>query len=254
MSTEQESFTQRPVAKRWRSVVPHQDDVVCLQEVHVDPYVVGDAWWVKGTEMDLIIDTGSGIVPLAPLVELLTDRPVLAVALCPFYDHAGSWAEFDNRACHLLDAPALLDPSEEISLVSDYLTDTSLCALPYKAYSTSTYTMTGAAPTRLLEDGDSICIGNRRLDVLHVPGRSPGSLALWEAETGSLFTSDMLYDGEHGLAWPPAHPEDYRRGLQRFQELPVTQVFPGHYGAFDGSRMHELIDEQLADLCALASS
>jgi glyoxylase-like metal-dependent hydrolase (beta-lactamase superfamily II) len=142
----------------------------------------------------------------------------------------------------------LIDPSEESALVSQYLTDGSLAALPRAGYATADYRMVGAEPTRLLEDGDVIDLGDRLLEVLHVPGRSPGGIALWEAETGSLFTSDMLYDGEHGPAWPPDDPPSYIASLRRMGGLPVAHVYPGHYGPFDGARMTVLIDGQITAL------
>ena len=57
-----------------------------------------------------------------------------------------------------------------------------------------------------------------------------------------------LYDGEHGLAWPPGDPVLYAASLQRFRSLPIKVVHGGHYGSFDRSPMLELVDEQLADL------
>lgn len=108
--------------------------------------------------------------------------------------------------------------------------------------------MSPAAPTRLVEDGDRFELGNRTLEVLHVPGRSPGGLAIWESATGSLFTSDMLYDGDHGAAWPPDNPEAYCASIRRFRDLPVKRVYPGHYGLMERDRMRQVIDEQLAGL------
>ena len=58
----------------------------------------------------------------------------------------------------------------------------------------------------------------------------------------------MLYDGEHGLAWPPGDPETYCSSLRRLAQLPVTCVYPGHYGTMTRDRMLTVIDEQLADL------
>jgi glyoxylase-like metal-dependent hydrolase (beta-lactamase superfamily II) len=110
----------------------------------------------------------------------------------------------------------------------------------------SDYTLTPAEPTQLVDKGDVFDLGNRSLEVMHVPGRGQGGLAIWESATGSLFTSDMLYDGDHGLAWPPSEPQDYCASLRRFRELPVECVYPGHYGIFDRQRMLEVIDEQLA--------
>jgi glyoxylase-like metal-dependent hydrolase (beta-lactamase superfamily II) len=238
----------KPVTEFWYSLLPTANNIVCLHETHVDPYAVGDAWLVRGSGMNLVVDTCSGIVPLAPVVEAISDRPVLAVALNHSYDHAGGWPGFADRACHPLDAAGLLDPREQAASVFDYLDDTSLTALPCEGYSARQYKMIGAEPTRLLEDGDKIDLGDRNLEVLHVPGRGPGGIALWEAETGSLFTSDMLYDGRHGLAWPPEDPVAYADSLRRLRSLPVTLVYGGHYGSFHRARMLELIDEQLLDL------
>ena len=239
---------EKPVAEFWYAIRPEDDGIIRLNEIHVDPYAVGDIWLVRRSERDLVVDTGSGIVPPAPLIEAMTDKPILAVALNSYYDHAGGWHSFAERACHRLDAAALIDPSDESALVSQYLTDGSLSALPRAGYSTVDYRMAGAEPTRLLADGEVVELGDRSLEVLHVPGRSPGGLALWEAETGSLFTSDMLYDGKHGPAWPPDDPPSYVASLRRMRELPVAQVYPGHYGRFDAQRMKALIDEQIAAL------
>ena len=52
-----------------------------------------------------------------------------------------------------------------------------------------------APATRLLGDGDVIDLGDRAFEVLHLPGHSPGSIGLWEAATGILFSGDAVYDG-----------------------------------------------------------
>jgi len=242
----------KPVAEFWYAIQPEADAILRLNEVHVDPYSVGDIWLVRGSTRDLAIDTGSGIVPPASLVEAVSGKAVLAVALNCFYDHAGGWHSFANRACHPLDAGSLENPNEGSAYISVYLCDGSLSALPRPGYSTADYRMIGASPTRLLEDGELIDLGDRHLQVLHTPGRSPGGIVLWEAESGSLFTSDMLYDGAHGPAWPPDEPGAYAASLKRLRALPVSRVYPGHYGPFDAARMRELIDEQLAALARLA--
>jgi hypothetical protein len=239
---------EQPVADFWYALQPVANDIVWLREIFVDNYSVGDSWLVRGAETDLVVDTCSGIVPLAPVVESICNKPVLAVALNDSYDHCGGWSGFENRACHPLDAIGLLNPSEQANTVSDYLDDSRLHALPYEGYSTKDYTVEGAAPTRLVNDGEVIDLGDRKIEVLHTPGRGPGGISLWEAATGTLFTSDMLYDGDHGLAWPPSSPELYVSSLRRFLDLPVNVVHGGHYGSFGRDRMTELINEQIADL------
>ena len=238
----------KAVAELWYAIEAERDGVLRFNEVHVDPYSVGDMWLVRGSERDVVVDTGSSMVPPAPLVEAVSGKPLLAVALNCYYDHAGGWPSFAERACHALDAAELKSPAAENALVAKYMTDESLSALPRAGFTTANYRMTGAEPTQVLADGDRIDLGDRALEVLHLPGRSPGGIGLWEAATGSLFTSDMLYDGNHDLVWPPDDRQAYVASLRRMRALPVAHVYPGHYGAFDGKRMAAVIDEQVANL------
>lgn len=238
----------KPVVEFWYAIQPQGDGIIRFNEIHIDPYAAGDIWLVRGSQRDLVVDTGSGIVPPAPVIEGVCGKPVLAVALNCYYDHAGGWHSFAERACHPMDAVLLADPTDENAQVSKYLTEETLWALPRAGYSAADYRMVGAEATRLLEDGDLIDLGGRMLEVLHLPGRSPGGIGLWEAATGSLFTSDMLYDGAHGLAWPPDEPASYIASLRRMRELPVAHVYPGHYGRFGAARMRAVIDAQIAAL------
>ena len=241
----------KPVADFWYGIKPVASEIVWFREIFVDNYSVGDSWLIRGSAIDLLVDTCSGIVPLAPVVQCISQRPVLAVALNDSYDHCGGWSGFENRACHPLDANGLLHPDQSANEVSDYLDDNRFTALPREGYTMADYALTGAPPTRLLNDGDAIDLGNRSIEVLHTPGRGPGGMSLWEASTGTLFTSDMLYDGEHGLAWPPSEPQLYVQSLRRYLALPVKVVHPGHYGSFGHDRMVELIDQQINSLVPL---
>ncbi len=238
----------KPVAESWFSVELHDPGTIRFREHNIDSYAVGDFWLVRGQNEDLLVDCGSGIVSPAALVTAIAGKPCTVVALNSYYDHAGAWSAFSQRACHPLDAEALANPEEEAASVSDYLNDRTVWALPYAGYQVSDYRMTPAHPTLTVEDGDVFDLGDRQLEVLHMPGRSPGGLAIWEESTGSLFTSDMMYDGDHGLAWPPAEPVKYCDSLRRMKTLPVDRVFPGHYGPFGRKRLHQIIDAQLADL------
>ena len=245
-----EKVVEKPVAEHWYAIRPLDSKVLWIREIHVDPYVAGDIWLVRGSKRDLVVDTGMGIVPPAPVIEALTTKPLVAIAMNCYFDHAGGWHTFDERLCHPLDVEALRYPSEESSSALDYLTDDSLSALPRQGFAASDYRMQGAAPTGLVEDGESIDLGDRTLEIMHLPGRSPGGIALWESGSGSLFTSDMLYDGSSGAAWPPDEPAAYCENLARLSELPVRRVYPGHYGPFDAARMTVLIETQLTDLSA----
>lgn len=52
--------------------------------------------------------------------------------------------------------------------------------------------------TSYLEDGDKVKVGAGELDVLHVPGHSPGSIALYDPEGKYVIVGDALFDGSIG--------------------------------------------------------
>jgi glyoxylase-like metal-dependent hydrolase (beta-lactamase superfamily II) len=174
MSVEQTRSTGKPVAEIWYAIDAHDNDVIRFREDHIDSFAVGDIWLVRGRDRDLVVDTGSGIISPAPLVEAVAGKPVTAVALNCYFDHAGGWHSFLDRACHPHDAPDLENPNVEDASVSNYLNDTTMWSLPWEGYEVESFAMTPAKPTRLVEDGDTFDLGNRTLEVLHVPGRSFG--------------------------------------------------------------------------------
>ena len=51
---------------------------------------------------------------------------------------------------------------------------------------------------RPLKEGDVVKIGHGELKVLHVPGHSPGSVCLYDAEDGFIIVGDALFEGSIG--------------------------------------------------------
>ena len=83
-----------------------------------------------------------------------------------------------------------------------------------------------------------------------MPGETPGTMVLWEAQTGSVFTSDTLYDDplSERSSEAAANPVAYRTSLERLRELAVKTVYPGHYRPFGRDRMLEIIDSLLGTM------
>jgi hypothetical protein len=40
----------KPVADHWYAVKPLDPQILWIREIHVDPYVAGDIWLVRGAE------------------------------------------------------------------------------------------------------------------------------------------------------------------------------------------------------------
>lgn len=84
-------------------------------------------------------------------------------------------------------------------------------------------------PDRLLEDGDSLDIGDLHLEVLHTPGHTPGGICL--AGEGVVFSGDALFN--YGIGRTDLPGGSYRQLIESIQTklmvLPdETIVYPGH--------------------------
>ena len=246
---------ERPVADCWYAIAVCDDDIVQLREAWIDPYLTGDMWLVRGRNRDLLVDSGTGIVPPRLYVEAIARNPVIAVACNRWYDHAGGLHDFSERGCHRDDADSIAAPTADSSVASIYVSDEMFMALPHEGYSADSYRMVGAAPTVLFEDGDLIDLGDRQIEIIHVPGMTPGSIALWEEASGSLFTSDTLFDDPSPTLRAkyrpiPRPPDPQRRAvrvanLKRLSALPVRTVYAGHFGRISRDRMLGLISAEI---------
>jgi glyoxylase-like metal-dependent hydrolase (beta-lactamase superfamily II) len=97
-----------------------------------------------------------------------------------------------------------------------------------------------------VSEGDIVETGGREFEVLHLPGHSPGSIALWERSSGSLFSGDAIYDGVIVDNLPESDVEMYRATMKRLAELPVAQVFGGHNAPMARTQMLDVVERYLA--------
>lgn len=88
----------------------------------------------------------------------------------------------------------------------------------------------GITPTHLINEGDSIPIGNLNFKVIHTPGHTPGGVCFYCPEEEILFSGDTLFKGTIGnLSFPTARPSLMWPSLAKLAELPQeTTVYPGH--------------------------
>lgn len=86
-------------------------------------------------------------------------------------------------------------------------------------------------PDRFIAEGDVIPVGDFSLEVLHLPGHSPGSVVFVERSGKKLLTGDVLFKGSIGRSDLPGGDFDLlisgiRRKLLNFAD--DFQVYPGH--------------------------
>jgi glyoxylase-like metal-dependent hydrolase (beta-lactamase superfamily II) len=85
-------------------------------------------------------------------------------------------------------------------------------------------------PAVELAEGGEVRFGDIRLEVLHTPGHTEGSICLLDAEAGRLYSGDTLFAGSFGrVDLPGGSPEAMVSSLDRLRGLdPTLTVLPGH--------------------------
>jgi glyoxylase-like metal-dependent hydrolase (beta-lactamase superfamily II) len=203
-------------------------------------------WHVRGGARDLLIDSGMGVVPLKAELGGLIRANTLCVATHTHFDHIGGHHEFRERAIHPAEAAILSAPTRKNTAIDIYVDEKTFLSPPHARFDWHDYDIEAAPPTMLLHDGDIIEFGDRRVEVMHLPGHTPGCIALFEAATGILFSGDVIYDGTLYDNLENSSIPDYRRSMRRLRDLPVTIVHGGHRESFGRDRMIEIIDSYLA--------
>ena len=107
-------------------------------------------------------------------------------------------------------------------------------------------------PEHYLTDGEVITFGNHSLQVIHVPGHSPGSVVFYCPEVKFAFTGDTLmkhWIGNFELMF--SNPQEMFASLKYIVKiLPDDAViFPGHYGKATMAYIKEK-NEQLKSVLA----
>lgn len=90
-----------------------------------------------------------------------------------------------------------------------------------------------SVPAVELAEGGQVRFGSLRLDVLHTPGHTEGSVCLYDPDTGSLFSGDTLFAGGWGrVDLPGGDPVAMAQSLARLSTLSDgVAVLPGHGAA-----------------------
>jgi glyoxylase-like metal-dependent hydrolase (beta-lactamase superfamily II) len=164
-------------------------------------------WLVAGSDRAVILDTGMGFLPIRPLAESLTDRPVSVVNTHYHFDHVGGNHEFDEIAIHEIGAPLIAErlPRARLEAYLDFcrrrleIVDrfVELDAEYFGVLNADSIprSIPASRATATLADGGRIDLGGRVLTVLHTPGHSPDGICLLEERDGILFGADTINAG-----------------------------------------------------------
>ena len=172
--------------------------------------VSGDTWRIengmvrffllKGTEKALLIDTGMTVRHAKEIAEALAGLPVLLLNTHADGDHTGGNGQFESFLMHPADEAHYRKEGKGGRLVS-------------------------------VRDGDEIDLGNRKLRIIHIPGHTPGSIAVLDISRRVLISGDSLQ--EHGRIFmfgEHRNMRDYIASMEKLDKMKADfdEIWPSH--------------------------
>lgn len=176
------------------------------------------------SEVKVLVDTGYG----RSRIEEITKSGEVEVIINTHYhmDHVFGNKFFPNAEiwAHTLDAPALRSPKEFMAYTG---LNENLGPDPF-LFPGGPISCT---VDRELMDEEFLEFGTVRLQVIHIPGHTPGHIALFEPQSRVLFSSDV--DLSHFGPWYGnlrSDPEMFRKSILRLIELNPKVLATSHGG------------------------
>ncbi len=154
---------------------------------------------LTGTERALLVDSGRNVHHAREIAEALTNLPVFLINTHADGDHIGSNGQFASFYMH---------PAEEPN---------------YRR---------GSRPGRIVPvlEGDILELGGRALEVIHLPGHTPGSITLLDQEARVLVGGDPIQDGRIFMFGPFRDMRTYIRSLEHLRDWSgrFDEIWPSH--------------------------
>ena len=154
---------------------------------------------LTGTKRALLIDSGMTAAEVRSAVASLTDLPVTLINTHADRDHIGANAEFDEAWMH---------PSE------------------FNNYREQG----GTGAVHPVWDGEEIDLGERTVKVIHLPGHTPGGIALLDVERRILISGDPINTGNIFMFGPQRNIDAYVCGMERLAAMrgSFDTIWPSH--------------------------
>jgi len=208
---------------------------VVADGVHrIDDNGSDNIYLVEGTDKALLIDTGTGMADLKGYAESLTDLPITVVNTHGHPDHAGGNFQFETVYLHPRDftlASQFTNPESHANSVKNTLDQNPELESVLIA-DISNYPEPELVP---IEEGYVFDLGGRELEVIEVPGHTPGSLVLLDGQNQMIFSGD----NNNTLVWlflDHCLPlETYLHSLRDLNDRvnEFDTMYPGHGGPID---------------------
>lgn len=224
------------------------DDYFVIEDIDAATFAIGEpryyqgnySYLIVGREHAVLFDAGTGTRDIVPLVRALTRLPVTVIPSHLHFDHVGALGRFEHTA--LLDAPELRSR-------------TSGGTLKLRRYEFLGFADSLPSPSFIVDQwwpaGELVDLGDRRLQVMWMPGHTPTSVGLYDAERHQLFAGDFIYPSRLYAFLPGSSRTDYLATTRRLLATldPATRIYAAHMA--DDPPAIEAPVLEMADLRAL---
>lgn len=169
-----------------------------------------------GRDDGIVIDVAQGAGALSQRLKELDIRPKLIVNTHGHTDHTAE----DELLKMMTGAPIAIHELDAYRLASE---DEASRMLGIRK--------NPIEPDVLLLSNQTIPVSDQiKLNVIHTPGHTEGSICLYNEKNGQLFSGDTLFAGSYGrVDSMGADPESMTASLKKLIQLPgATDVYPGH--------------------------
>ena len=189
-------------------VQPYNDDLYILRESGCSNYEKPFLYLLFGADKALLLDTGAGTTDVVDVVGRVIDAWLgrhgrdgidLVVAHTHAHgDHTAGDEQFRRR------------PRTEVVATSP---EAVSAFFGFRHWP---------------EEPETYDLGGRVLDVLAIPGHEPSSIAIYDRQTGVLFTGDTLYPGRLYVRDAPAFARSIARLVEFTRGKVVAHVLGNH--------------------------
>ena len=155
---------------------------------------------LAGKKKALLIDSGMLVNNAKEIAQQLVSLPIELLNTHADRDHVGSNAEFETFYMHAAEA-------------SNYY---------------NTQKKTGKFIT--IENGDIIDLGDRKLEIIAIPGHTPGSVALLDINNRVLYSGDTVQDGTIFMFGVQREFHAYIQSLEKLETMKdrFDTIYPSH--------------------------
>lgn len=210
------------ISNNYHKLTQLDDDLWAIEDVKSSEHSIG--YLLCGQNKAIVFDTGLGMSPVLPLIQKITNLPLLAALSHWHFDHSGGAHEFEDV---LGWGSANMQTASEHGIGYDVI-QSQVGPTFWTSIGKSSLETNGFPQITFIEKEQTINIGGYELQILHTPGHSRDSICLYEPQKKWLFSGDVAYPGPIYLQFEDSSVEEYMQTIDRLCSYDIATIFPGH--------------------------